>query len=106
MLTPNEVRLLTVREAISGRVWNEAQWFDGRKVIATGPGGNLLSDVAIVLPGTVHRRAGGDWVGAEGVETTWEAIALTLAGNKIFGPGTGIKRPYRDPPKGWNDEAS
>lgn len=96
-LTENQVRLLAARQAISGRVWTEARWIDGRKVIASGPGGNLLSDVALVMPATERRHITPEgWVGAESVETSWEAIAVVMMTSRIFGPGNGVAHGYWD----------
>ncbi len=92
-LTPNEERLLLIRQGISGRAWDEARWIDGRQVIVTGPGGNLLATEALVMPATAKtRRLGDPPSSAEALEMPWEEVAFRLSGgNKVFGPGTGIR---------------
>jgi hypothetical protein len=92
-LTDNDARLLAARQVLSGRVWSAARWCDGRKVIATAPGGNLLSDIVLVMPAEARARLTPDgWVGAEAIETTWEGVAVVMMTSKTFGPGNGVRR--------------
>jgi hypothetical protein len=102
-LTKDEARILSVRSGISGKAWDEARWVDGRQVIVSGPGGNLLADMALVMPATAracqrrgyHDPATHGWVGAEAIEMAWEEVAFRLSGgSKTFGPGSGPSRPY------------